>query len=123
MRRTAGLREPWPRSTSTTARCCRPCWRGVWGRLHRNPRREGGSMSTVIVGTRNTSRWPEFAGSTWVRLQYLLGLRRLGVDSFWVERLIPVDPLEHPHSLEYLVRRFERTVRDFGLEGRCCIVY
>ena len=38
-------------------------------------------------------------------------------------RLGPVDPLVHHHSLEYLVRRFERTVRDFGLEGRSCIVY
>jgi hypothetical protein len=80
-------------------------------------------MSTVIVGTRDTSRWPEFAGSTWVRLQYLLGLRRLGVDSFWVDRLSPVDPLKHHHSLDYLVARFERTARDFGLAGRYCIVY
>jgi hypothetical protein len=80
-------------------------------------------MSTVIVGTRDTSRWPEFAGSTWVRLQYLLGLRRLGVDSFWVDRLSAVDPRQHHHSLDYLLRRFDRTAQDFGLQGRCCIVY
>lgn len=80
-------------------------------------------MPTVIVGTRDTSRWPEFAGSTWVRLQYLLGLRRLGVDTFWVDRLGPVDPLGHHHSLEYLVERFDRTARDFGFQSAYCIVY
>jgi hypothetical protein len=80
-------------------------------------------MSTVIVGTRDTSRVPEFAGSTWVRLQYLLGLRRLGADCFWVDRLRTVDPLRHHHSLEYLVERFDRTARDFGLQDRYCIVY
>jgi hypothetical protein len=80
-------------------------------------------MPTVIVGTRDTSRFPAFAGSTWVRLQYLLGLRRLGVDAVWVDRLRAVDPLRHPHSLEYLVQRFDRTARDFGLRDRYCIVY
>jgi hypothetical protein len=80
-------------------------------------------MPTVIVGTRDTSRVPEFAGSTWVRLQYLLGLRRLGVDAFWVDRLRTVDPLRHHHSLDYLLERFDRTARDFGLRDRYCIVY
>jgi hypothetical protein len=80
-------------------------------------------MKTVIVGTRETSRWPEFAGSTWVRLQYLLGLRRLGFDSVWVDRLGPVDPLQHHHSLDYLVARFDRTAREFGLGDRYCIEY
>jgi len=80
-------------------------------------------MTTVIVGTRDTSRWPEFAGSTWVRLQYLLGLRRLGVDAYWVDRLGPVDPHQHHHSLDYLTGRFDRTARDFGLGDRYCIEY
>ena len=77
----------------------------------------------VIVGTRDTSRWPEFAGSTWVRLQYVLGLAKLGVESFWVDRLSRIDPLEHPHSLDYLVKRFDRTAQQFGFGDRYCIVY
>jgi hypothetical protein len=77
----------------------------------------------IIVGTRDTSRWPEFAGSTWVRLQYVLGLAKLGIDSFWVDRLSRIDPLEHPHSLAYLLERFERTAKQFGFEGRYCVVY
>jgi hypothetical protein len=77
----------------------------------------------VIVGTRDTSRWPEFAGSTWVRLQYMLGLRQLGIESCWVDRLSKVDPFEHPHPLDYLVERFHRTMQQFGLERSYCLVY
>ena len=80
-------------------------------------------MKRVILGTRDTSRWPEFAGSTWVRLQYMLGLAALGVECIWVDRLSAVDPLEHPHPLDYLVERFARTARQFGFEDRYCIVY
>lgn len=77
----------------------------------------------VIVGTRGTSGWPRFAGSTWVRLQYVLGLEKLGVESFWVDRLPAIDPYQHPHGLDYLVDAFDATARDFGFQDRYCIVY
>lgn len=80
-------------------------------------------MTTVIVGTNETSAWPHFGGSLWVRLQYLLGLRRLGVDAYWVDRLAPPDPDKNPHSVEYLTDRFRRFAEDFGFEDRYCIVY
>jgi len=80
-------------------------------------------MKKVIVATRDTSRWPEFAGSTWVRLQYVLGLGKLGIESYWVDRLSAVDPYEHPHTLHYLVERFDRTARQFGFHDRYCIDY
>jgi hypothetical protein len=80
-------------------------------------------MTKVILGTNETSAWPHFAGSIWVRLQYLLGLERLGVESFWVDRLAPPDPSKNLHSLEYLVERFDRTARDFGYHDRYCILY
>jgi hypothetical protein len=80
-------------------------------------------MTKVILGTNETSSWPHFGGSIWVRLQYLLGLERLGVESFWVDRLAPPDPKKNLHGLEYLVERFGRTARQFGFEDRYCIVY
>jgi hypothetical protein len=80
-------------------------------------------MATVILGTRGTSGWPEYAGSTWVRLQYVLGLRKLGVDAYWVDRLPAIDDLAHHHSLDYLMARFARTMADFGLADRYCVVY
>lgn len=79
-------------------------------------------MTKVIVATRGTSAVPEFAGSTWVRLQYVLGLARLGFDTYWVDRIDEIDPYAHPHSLDYLHRRFEQMARDFGFANRYCIV-
>lgn len=80
-------------------------------------------MTTVIVGTNETSAWPHFGGSLWVRLQYLLGLRRLGVDAYWVDRLAPPDSRKNPHSADYLAHRFRRFAEDFGFQDRYCIVY
>jgi hypothetical protein len=80
-------------------------------------------MTTVIISTQGWSGWPEFAGSTWVPMQYLLGFERLGVDCYWVDHLGHLDPLEHPHSLEYLARRFDWTAREFGFQDRYCLVY
>ncbi len=80
-------------------------------------------MTKVVLGTNETSAWPHFGGSIWVRLQYLLGLERLGVECYWVDRLAPPDPRRNPHSVDYLVERFRRTAEDFGFEDRYCIVY
>jgi hypothetical protein len=80
-------------------------------------------VTKVIVGTRGTSGCPEFAGSTWVRLQYVLGLQKLGLETSWVDHLPTIDPLSEPHSLRYLVCSFARTLEEFGFMGRYCIVY
>jgi len=80
-------------------------------------------MTTVIVGTNETSAWPHFGGSLWVRLQYMLGLRRLGIDAYWVDRLAPPQAGEDPHSVEYLTDRFRRFAEDFAFEDRYCIVF
>jgi len=80
-------------------------------------------MTKVIVATRETSSIPEFAGNTWVPLNYMLGLQRLGIESYWVDRIGPVDPWSGSHSLEYLVTAFQHTACQFGFEDRYCIVY
>jgi hypothetical protein len=77
----------------------------------------------VIVASYGTSRFPEFAGSAWVRLQYMLGLQRLGVECYWVDRLSEIDPLTHHHSLEYVTSRFAGMAARFGFEDRFCIIY
>ena len=83
-------------------------------------RGDGGSAlpGTVVVATHNTSRVPEFGGSFWVRLQYMLGLLDLGIDARWIDRLDPVDPLRSPHSEAYMIRRFAASADAFGLSGR-----
>jgi len=80
-------------------------------------------VTKVILGTNETSAWPHFGGSMWVRLQYMLGLERLGVECYWVDRLAPPDPHRNPHSVDYLVERFRRMAEDFGFVDRYCIVY
>lgn len=80
-------------------------------------------MTVAVVSTRDTTAWPEFAGSTWVRLQYLKGLERLGIESYWVDHLRAIDPIKHPHSLRYLIDQFRRTAEDFGFEDRWSVVY
>jgi hypothetical protein len=80
-------------------------------------------MAKVIVATKETSGRPEFAGWFWVPMQYVLGLQKLEVESFWVDHQGSIDPLKHPHSLNYLMDRCHRTVSSFGLQNRYCIVY
>jgi hypothetical protein len=80
-------------------------------------------MKKVIVATKRTSGIPEFAGSTWVRLQYVIGLQRLGIESYWVDRLGSIDPYTYPHSLDYLMKRFDLLAQKFGFQDRYCVIY
>ena len=77
---------------------------------------------------------PEVAGNTWTFLQYVVGLERLGVESFWVDHQPKLDPRqpardrraqpdEDCHSIDYVSARFETMARRFGFEGRYCSVY
>ncbi len=95
--------------------------RGIFG--FRQPTQLLDGQLKVVLASRGTSRVPDFAGSTWVRLQYMLGLERLGVECYWVDQLKPVDPLVHHHSLEYLTSRFAALAEEFGFGDRYCIRY
>jgi hypothetical protein len=72
-------------------------------------------MLKVVLASHNTSKLPEFAGNTWAPLQYVLGLRQLGIETVWIDQLDGVGTLEEaqdtvdpaaPHSLDYLSRVF-----------------
>ncbi len=80
-------------------------------------------MANVVVATAGTTGLPEFAGLTWIALQYVVGLQNLGIQTFWVDHLGPVNPFRRPHSLDYLIARFDSTARDFGLQEQYCLVY
>jgi hypothetical protein len=88
----------------------------------------------AVVASPGASGLPQVAGNTWTFLQFVLGLDRLGVESFWVDHQPKLDPRQparerraHPgedcHSIGYVSARFEDMSRRFGLDGRCCIVY
>jgi hypothetical protein len=42
---------------------------------------------SVVVGSAFVAQYPEGGGNFWVPLQYLLGLRALGLDAYWLEVL------------------------------------
>jgi hypothetical protein len=88
----------------------------------------------AVVATRGVSGLPQFAGNTWAFLQYVVGLGRLGVETYWVDYQSKLDPRlaaqngrSRPHadchSIEYTHARFHELARTFGFEGRYCIVY
>ena len=88
----------------------------------------------AVVASRGVSGLPEIAGNTWTFLQYVLGLDRLGVESFWVDHQAKLDPRlpaqsgrarphEDCHSVDYVGQRFHEMAQAFGFEGRYSILY
>jgi hypothetical protein len=59
---------------------------------------------------------PGQGGATWAVLQYLLGLRRLGHDVYFVE------PVAAASARPDVTRYFNDIVRDFGLEGAAALL-
>ena len=42
-------------------------------------------MPTIVIAPSNVAAFPEGGGHFWVYLQYVLGLRQLGCDVYWLE--------------------------------------
>src|SRR6266567_1486425 len=90
-------------------------------------------MRETIVIAGALAQKPNVGGHTWVFLQYLLGLRRLGWDVLFLDSLGPetcVDasaercPLDHSINLSYLADVMQRFELDgswalLGVEQRC----
>jgi len=70
-------------------------------------------MATAIVAGALANK-PANGGEAWVRLSWVLGLRRLGWDVQLVERLETTDPAAQ--------RYFEEVVRAFGLSGSASLL-
>src|SRR5207253_2753238 len=45
----------------------------------------GGIMPTIVIAPYSVAAFPEGGGHFWVYLQYVLGLRQLGCDVYWLE--------------------------------------
>ncbi len=83
-------------------------------------------MAIAIVGGALANK-PLNGGESWVRLSWVLGLRRLGFDTYFVERLDTdtcVAEGGRPALLEDSANltQFERTVHDFGLQGSVALL-
>ena len=81
-----------------------------------------GRLTIIVSGM--VAADPRQGGATWAVLQYLLGLRRLGHDVFFVESvfgksLLPTSAtLEHSDNADY----FRQVMADFSLKGNASLV-
>src|SRR5262245_16810946 len=71
---------------------------------------------------------PQQGGLTWLHLQFVLGLRRLGWDVLFLDRLAPdmfVDVTSSPAVFDDSpnIRYFRRVADDFGLNGSFSLVF
>jgi hypothetical protein len=79
-------------------------------------------LATAIVSGALANK-PQNGGEAWVRLSWMLGLQRLGFDTYFVEQIQSsncVDSEGASADFAASVNRshFESVVRDFGLDGR-----
>jgi hypothetical protein len=88
----------------------------------------------AVITSRGVSGLPEIAGNTWTFLQYVVGLTRLGVETYWVDHQPKLDPRlpaqegrarphEDCHSVDYVRARFRELAQAFEFEDRYSIVY
>ena len=84
-------------------------------------------MSTVLVSGAIANKHGQ-GGATWTRLNWLLGLKKLGFDVYFVEqidRTSCVDPRGGiaPFELSENLKYFRRVVDQFDLTGSAALVY
>jgi hypothetical protein len=75
---------------------------------------------TIFLGCGFAAKYPEGGGNFSVPLQWMAGLRRLGLDAVWLELLPATNNLRDD---EARIRKFQRQLREHGLRGRYCLLY
>jgi hypothetical protein len=75
-------------------------------------------VATVVISAYKVATKPEIGGHFWVYLQYARGLRRLGCEVFWLERLRR-DKLRCDESTA--IATFFRRMERYGLGGRAIL--
>jgi hypothetical protein len=75
---------------------------------------------TVFLGCGFAAKYPEGGGNFSVPLQWMLGLRRLGLDAVWLE-LLPATA--DPREDESRIRKFQRLLDEHGLKNSYCLLH
>src|SRR6266851_4788453 len=73
----------------------------------------------VFVGSKFVAGYPTIGGSFWVPLQYVLGLRALGVEAYWLELLWPQSDVARARRC---LRTFQRYVEALGVADWVTVV-
>ena len=74
----------------------------------------------MFLGCGFAAKYPEGGGNFSVPLQWMLGLRRLGLDAVWLELLPATDD---PREDEARIRKFRRLLHEHGLQGHYCLLH
>ena len=75
---------------------------------------------TVFLGCGFAAKYPEGGGNYSVPLQWMLGLRRLGLDAIWLELLPGTADAREDESR---IRIFQRRLHEHGLRGSYCLLH
>jgi hypothetical protein len=75
---------------------------------------------TVFLGCGFAAKYPEGGGNSSVPLQWMLGLRRLGLEAIWLE-LLPAT--KDPRADESRIRVFQRRLHEHGLKESYCLLH
>jgi hypothetical protein len=75
---------------------------------------------TIFLGCGFAAKYSEGGGVFSVPLQWMLGLRRLGLDAIWLE-LLPATA--DARADEARIQNFQRRLREHGLQGRYCLLH
>ena len=75
---------------------------------------------TVFLGCGFAAKYPEGGGNYSVPLQWMLGLRRLGLDAIWLELLPATADRREDESR---IRIFQQRLREHGLKDAYCLLY
>jgi hypothetical protein len=75
---------------------------------------------TIFLGCGFAAKYREGGGNFSVPLQWMLGLRRLKLDSIWLELLPSTDDALADQSK---IRNFQRQLRAHGMARRYCLLY
>ena len=70
-------------------------------------------MTTVVVSPYNVVNFPEGGGHFWAYMQYVLGLRQLGCQVYWLEQL---DPGPETTQGKAALQVFLERMKSFGLQ-------
>jgi len=72
-------------------------------------------MGPIVLSAYNVASFPEGGGHFWVYMQYVLGLKALGCDVYWLERFFPG---RHPERDEPAIATFLERMAGFGMADR-----
>jgi hypothetical protein len=75
-------------------------------------------MPTVVIAPFNVATFPDGGGHFWVYLQYVLGLRQLGCEVYWLEAFRSKG---RPEREAAALATFRERMKQHGLGGNCIL--